>query len=213
MGKLALPALVVVIVAAMIGIFALGNSGSSTSQTKSTLPTSAIADPSNLDGLLTSGPPWPANTDQLKSRLDALSLPALSAEGTVLHIHQHIDIYVDGQPVSVAQGIGINQSQNFISTIHTHDNSGVIHVESPEQHDFFLGQFFDIWGVKFTKDVLGNNVSRGDKKIQVFVDGQPYNGDPRQLKLQAHQEIVVAYGTASQLPNPVPSTYNFPRGE
>jgi len=30
---------------------------------------------------------------------------------------------------------------------------------------------------------------------------------------EPHQEIVVAFGTAAQLPSPIPSTYRFPPGE
>jgi hypothetical protein len=37
------------------------------------------------------------------------------------------------------------------------------------------------------------------------VDGEPYDGDPRTLELKDQEEIVVAYGTTSQVPDPLPT--------
>jgi hypothetical protein len=49
-------------------------------------------------------------------------------------------------------------------------------------------------------------------KLKVFVNGKAYKGDPRELPLEAHQEIVVTYGTDQELPNPIPSSYVFEEG-
>src|SRR5581483_8345176 len=106
-----------------------------------------LTDPSALPGLQMSTSSWPTELGNLRERLHAENLPALAEEGTVLHIHQHLDLFIDGQSVPVPSGIGIQEAQGFISPIHTHDLSGIIHVESPFAADFTLGQFFDIWGV------------------------------------------------------------------
>jgi len=37
----------------------------------------------------------------LTDRLTPLGLSALGAEGTVLHIHQHLDLYVNGNKVTL----------------------------------------------------------------------------------------------------------------
>jgi hypothetical protein len=101
----------------------------------------------------------------------------------------------------------------FISDIHLHDGTGVIHVESSKVQTFTLGQFFDIWGVKFTKDSIGDYVATGEKTLKIYSNGTLYEGDPRQLSLQAHQEIVIIYGTNAEAPQSIPSTYAFPSGE
>ena len=85
--------------------------------------------PAHLTGEMTNSPPWPRNVDALRERLGELHLPALAAEGTVLHIHQHLDVFDNGKRVTVPAGIGIGDT--FISPLHTHDTSGVVHVESP----------------------------------------------------------------------------------
>ncbi len=171
-----------------------------------------ISDPSALPGIQTGDTPWPAELDHLRERLVAIGLQPLAAEGTALHIHQHLDIFIDGNETPIPAGTGIDEAGGFISTIHVHDNTGIIHVESPTIQTFTLGQFFDIWGVEFTSQRIGGYQNQGDKTLKVFVNGTLYPGDPRQLALASHQEIVIAYGTDQELPNPIPSTYNFPPG-
>jgi hypothetical protein len=172
----------------------------------------ASAVPASLPGELTGRAPWPANTSDLKARLAAMDLPALSQEGTRLHIHQHLDLFVHGHPIPVAAGIGIDPSFRFISPLHTHDESGVIHVESPTIRTFTLGEFFGVWGIRLTASCLGGYCAGHGQALRVFVDGRPLRGDPGRLVLAAHQEIVVAFGTPEQLPRPVPARYAFPAG-
>src|SRR5689334_3904529 len=68
-----------------------------------------------LPGLQTGDPPWIAETANLLARLKAINLPALHEEGNALHIHQHLDIIVNGKPVTVPADIGINYEARFIS--------------------------------------------------------------------------------------------------
>src|SRR5437870_966872 len=160
----------------------------------------------------TSDPPWAPEIAHLRDRLAMLGIPALSAEGEVLHIHQHLDIWVRGQPVEVPGGIGINAGQGFLSPLHTHNTTGVIHIESPAQRSFTLGQFFDIWGVGLSRDCLGGYCAKGQEALRTFVGCRPFAGDPRSAGLTAHEEILLAFGTASQLLNLSPSNYSFPAG-
>lgn len=176
-------------------------------------PTTPAAGTALLPGIQTGEAPWVAETIHLRERLKDIGLPALAEEGTVLHIHQHLDIFVDSKSVAVPEDIGINQGAQFISPLHVHDLTGVIHVESPTVQTFTLGQFFDVWGVKLTNDCIGGYCTSGDKTLKVFVNGALYSGNPRDLTLEAHQEIFMAYGTSGQLPSPIPASYAFPEGE
>lgn len=211
MKKFALPAGLVVIIAALIGVFILGGGSTKETSPKPPIPTKASAD--GLPGLLTTAGPWDANTSKLKERLDAIGLPALSQEALAFHIHQHLEMYIHGHPVAVPANVGINSQAGFISIFHTHETSGVLHVESPEQTDFTLGQFYDEWGVRFSQTCLGGNCADASNKLIVFANGKPVTGDPRQYKLKAHDEIVVAFGADAELPNPISATYAFSKGE
>lgn len=152
--------------------------------------------PAHLTGEMTNSPPWPRNVDALRERLGELHLPALAAEGTVLHIHQHLDVFDNGKRVTVPAGIGIGDT--FISPLHTHDTSGVVHVESPTIRPFTLGEFFAVWGVPL------------DRASQVYVDGRRITGDPGDVQLAEHQEIAVLFG--SRGPQRIPTSYHFPFG-
>ena len=164
-----------------------------------------------LPGLQTGEAPWEAEIPNLLARLKAINLPALHEEGNALHIHQHIDIFVDGKPVTVPKDIGINYDERFISPLHTHDRTGIIHVESDKVQDFTLGQFFDVWGVRLTKDCLGGYCAKGSETLRVFSNGKPVTGDPRRLVLTAHQEIAIVYGPEKSSVA-VPSSYKFDEG-
>jgi hypothetical protein len=165
-----------------------------------------------LAGLQTGPAPWGANTADLAQRLRAMGLPPLSpVEGTVIHIHQHLDLYVDGRKVPVPAGVGIDPAVGY-APLHTHDTSGIVHVESPTVRTYTLGEFFGVWGVRFTRGCLGGYCAGGGRQLRVYVNGQAYRGDPTTLALALHQELVVAYGTPAQLPSPIPSSYPFPPG-
>ena|SRR6266403_1418466 len=169
--------------------------------------------PGSLESISTSEAPWAPETDHLRERLSAIHLPALAAEGSALHIHQHLDIFVHGKPVAVPADIGIHDAiPQFIAPIHVHDTTGIIHVESPTVEKFYLGQFFDIWGVRLTDTCLGGYCADATNTLTFYVNGTKYEGDPRQLELTSHEEIVATYGTPSELPNPIPSTFSFPEG-
>lgn len=166
----------------------------------------AVAAPAELTGPA----PWPANTDGLRSRLRALGLPALGREGTALHVHAHLDVFVHGRRVAVPAGIGIGP--DYISPLHTHDASGVVHVEAPDVRTFTLGEVFGVWGVRLTRRCLGGYCAGGADRLRVYVGGRELTGDPRRLSLAPHAEIVVAFGTQRQLPQPLPARYAFPSG-
>jgi hypothetical protein len=173
----------------------------------------AFGDMTALPGVLTTPPPWSANTSMLQQRLRKIGLPALAEEGQVVHIHQHLDLFVDGKPVTVPADLGIDASNGFFSPLHTHDATGILHVESPTVSEFSLGQFFAVWGVRLDRRCIGGLCAGAGKQSRAWVDGKPLTADPTRIVLAAHQEIVLAYGTAAQMPKPIPSSYSFPAGD
>jgi hypothetical protein len=160
-----------------------------------------------LVGLQTGPTPWNPGVDTLPDRLDPLGLNPLTNEGQVIHIHQHLDVFVNGKPQPVPQGIGIYDGQ-FLTELHTHDATGIMHVESPTNRHFSLGQFFGVWGVRLTADCVGG-YCRQVTPWTVYVNGQPYSGDPAALVLREHQEIAFVIGTP---PKKIPPSYKFPGG-
>ena len=191
-----------------------GSDEASTTGTASSPPAGVQLGPSfgsmtSLPGVLTTPPPWPANGDKLQLRLRAIRLDPLTQEGQVLHIHQHLDLFAEGRRVTVPANIGIDPAGAFLSALHTHDDSGIMHVESPTAAQFTLGQFFAVWGVRLDARCIGGRCARGSRRLRAWVDGKPVAADPTRIILDQHQEIVLAYGTAAQVPDPLPKSYNF----
>ncbi|WP_327065388.1 hypothetical protein [Kitasatospora sp. NBC_01302] len=160
----------------------------------------------------TGAPPWEAPADPAAA-VTAAGLPMLGSEGTVEHIHAHLDIYLDGRAVAVPALVGIDEGAQRISPLHTHDTSGVIHIESPVRADFTLGQFMTEWQVSLAADHLGGARTDAAHTLTAYVNGRPVTGDPAAIKLGAHDEIALVYGTSTENAQvSAPSGYAWPSG-
>jgi len=166
-----------------------------------------VPEQSQLVGLQEGPAPWNPGLDTLPDRLAPLGLNDLTTEGQVLHIHQHLDVFVDGKRQQVPANIGVYDGQ-FLTELHTHDPTGVMHVESPTARNFDLGQFFGVWGVRLTPDCVGGYCRQVTPWI-LYVNGEAYRGDPRAIVLREHQEFALVIGTP---PKKIPSKYKFPAG-
>lgn len=140
-------------------------------------------------------PPWPAPRD-VAGAVAAAGLPMLGAEGTVEHLHAHLDVIVNGQPVTVPAEIGIDETAGMISPLHIHDTTGVIHIESPTRAPFSLAQFFTEWQVALSGTQLGGLRGGNDDAAgpRAFVNGHPVAGNPGAIILGRHDVIVLVYG-------------------
>ncbi len=133
-----------------------------------------------------------------------------AGEQTVVHVHTHLTIFVNGQARVIPYGIGIPGFQAvetaqgpFVETgscfywLHVHAYDGIVHVESPStSQSFTLGQFFDEWGVPLSSTQVGPATG----KVTVFFTSpgkKPglYTGDPRNLPLGDRYEIQLDVGT------------------
>jgi hypothetical protein len=141
------------------------------------------------------------------------------------HVHAHLDVFVDGHPVEIPGGIGIETSdpavkrfgstgyggipetgceQACISPLHTHDVDGMIHIEAPSESEFTLGQFFQELDRRLDASCV-DTYCAPDVPIAVFVDGQRQTGDPADIVLRDRQEIAIVIGTP---PEEIPDTFS-----
>jgi len=124
-----------------------------------------------------------------------------ASEQVGYHIHSHLAIYASGTRQAVPAGIGI--PGKCLYWLHTHDATGVIHVESPVQRVYTLGQFFDIWGQPLSTTQVGRTT--GD--VTAFLNGKRFSGDPRSIKLTPHALIQLDVGKVVP-----PQPFTFPAG-
>ena len=116
-----------------------------------------------------------------------------------------MDLFVDGERVTVPAGIGIDIAAAGVRDELTPD--GTIHEESrtADHAPYTLGEFFTEWGVSLDADCVGE-YCRPHALIHVFQNGMPYDGDPAGIPLESHLEIAIVIG---QPPTLVPSTWDF----
>jgi hypothetical protein len=151
----------------------------------------------------------PATTGQA---IDGISCQ--TSEQTVFHIHTHLTIFVNGQPRQVPPAIGIpgavaqqTSAGPFIGSgtcfywLHTHAADGIIHIESPVERTYTLGEFFDEWGQPLGPGQVGP--AKG--KVTAIVNGKVFKGNPRVVPLGSHEDLQLDVGT----PLIAPETINW----
>jgi hypothetical protein len=131
----------------------------------------------------------------------------LGTESLFLHIHPWLRIIINGNNVTIPSGIGIKNPSQYgtyngepefgggpstcFEPLHTHDDSGLIHIESPTNVNYTLSEFFTDWSLTYQyaivngvhepivfnqTDFLGYNFN--STNLKVLVDGaSPPAGD------------------------------------
>jgi hypothetical protein len=115
-------------------------------------------------------------------------------EGQRIHIHQHLVIFDHGHPVDIPANVGQPTGRRCIYWLHTHTPDGIIHIEAPKRRSFTLGDFFAVWGQPLGRTQAATAKTKKRQRLRVWVDGNPYTGDPRGIKLAAHTDIVIEAG-------------------
>jgi hypothetical protein len=158
-------------------------------------------------------PNWPApaaNIVPLQARAGGLEL--LPEEGTKLHIHTHLSITLDGHPITVPANIGIDPQRKLYSEIHTHDTSGILHVESARIKTFSLDQLLWEWGLPSEAHTLSSYENGHDGiRLLVYVNGKPRAAGLKHLALVNKDDITIAITSDGSKPQASPR-FVWPRG-
>ena len=122
----------------------------------------------------------------------AANVPCGPGEVLTRHEHAHLTIVIRGQLRTVPAFIGITATQ--ICWLHTHDTSGIIHIEAGDNRTFTLGDFFGVWRQPLSQTVLVGERPGSGESIQATVNQQPYTGSPDTIVLRDHEDIVLELG-------------------
>lgn len=153
-------------------------------------------------------PPWPAPADPTPG-MRAAGLPISDMSAMAQHFHAHLDVQVGGAPVPVPADVGIDRANGSMSALHTHDDSGLIHVESSDPGGrYTLGQLFNEWNVALDSTRLGGLTVTPGTTLRAFVNGVEVPANPAAIELGDHQEIALIYGPAGAPVTP-PTGYDF----
>jgi hypothetical protein len=164
------------------------------------------------------GPTLLASTDGQGQGQPVDGISCDTSEQVVYHIHAHLAVYTNGEARIIPEGIGIVPPTEVVQTsagpfvaagkcfywLHSHTADGIIHVESPSQRVYTLGNYFDIWN----QPLSATQVGPAHGQVTAYVDGQPFTGDPRSIPLNVHALIQLDVGSAS----PGPQPFTLPAG-
>ena len=120
------------------------------------------------------------------------NVPCGPGEVLIRHEHAHLTILIRGQIRTVPAFVGITATQ--ICWLHTHDTSGIIHVEAGDSRTFTLGDFFAVWRQSLSTTVLAGTTVASGEAIQATVNQQPYTGAPETIVLREKEDIVLQLG-------------------
>jgi hypothetical protein len=167
-----------------------------------------------------SPPNWPAPPNPMALTVKAGLVPE-RAEFLQYHVHAHLDVFFNGDRVTVPAGIGIDTTnpavvsdelgvglkgecdEPCISPLHTHATDGVLHTETKTPQPNSLGQFFIEWDIRLDSSCVGEFCDP-ETSVAIYVDGEAYDGDPREIELSDGKEIAVVIGSA---PDEIPSEF------
>jgi hypothetical protein len=138
------------------------------------------------------------STNQLAPPVGNIQCDA--AEQLAFHNHAHLSIYIDGKNVSLPAQVGI--TNNCFYWLHTHDTTGVIHMEAPKPVKLTLGTFLQLWRDQFSRLQYQDQLS-STTGWTVYIDGKPYNGDFNKIELKSHELITLAYNSPNVKPDTV----------
>jgi hypothetical protein len=155
-------------------------------------PTDIVLAPAYTElnaALALSKPHWPAWAHVGSAPVDGVGC----VRGEDYHIHALVSIYQDAQRLALPDPIGRDSGCGY--ELHTHDGSGLVHIETDKPKVFTLGQFFALWG-----QPLGATAVAGlpGKPTYYVIDKEKvvrFTGDPSAITLDAHREIVIVTGT------------------
>lgn len=143
-----------------------------------------------VPGTSSSQPGWPAWVGPL----DRAVLGGVGCTGTgIVHQHSLVSIYKDGVRMGPPDNVG-HAACSY--ELHTHDRTGMVHIHSDVEKTFTLGQFFTLWGQPLAAG--GTAGLSGPVRFYLIQNEQltPYPGDPAQLALVPHREIVIISGAS-----------------
>jgi hypothetical protein len=183
--------------AAVLGLLAISGCGSA-SPTPPGLVISGPGLQASKPAAGLSQPPWRPEYAHLAERLKQIAIPPGGQEK--FHIHALVRIYIGGLLRPLPANIGLDPARGVESSLHTHDSTGIIHMEAPYPFNYTLGDFFAVWGVKLGPAQVGGLKGLGGDHLHFYLNGRPL-ANPAALVLHRYDSIVIGYGPLNSFPH------------
>ena len=203
-----------------------------TTPTPSPLPSTFVVGAGAIFGLDNQFSPNDGNSTTGGQGQTVDSIPCLTTMPNTYHVHSFLGIIINRRQIALPDGTGMKnpggdgtyagfpnwtEYASCFYYMHTHDASGVIHIESPQNVPkttsiYTLGNYFDVWGRTLSTTQIGSYTGT----VRAYVAQVPlktaiiqrsayvlYSGNPRTIPLHSHTttwlEIGPNYITPSSL--------------
>lgn len=160
-------------------------------------------------------------------------LPCKTTMPNTYHVHSFVGIIINGRQLALPDGIGMKnpgadgtyagipnwtEYASCYYYIHTHDASGVLHVESPQSVSltssiYTLGTAFDVWGMPLSSTQIGpytGTVRAYTAKVPLKTarilrsDYTLWSGNPRTIPIYSHTTTWLEIGPTYIAPSSLP---------
>lgn len=161
------------------------------------------------------------------------NIPCKTTMPSTYHVHAFVGILINGAHRATPDGIGMKspgsdvtyygipnwtESASCYYYIHTHDASGVLHIESPQSVSkstsiYTLGNAFDVWGMPISSTQIGQytgtvrayvaNITLGTTQVPRTAY-KLYSGNPRYIPLHSHTTVWLEIGPTYVSPSAFP---------
>jgi hypothetical protein len=147
-------------------------------------------------------PNWPEGDTATGGQGQQIAgLNCLKALSPPYHHHAHLSLFVDGQQYAFPLGVGMFQPgkgksgyiyhQTCLYFLHTHDQTGILHMESKTGQAFTLGTLFKLWG----EPLSSSQVAQYTGAVSTYVNGTLDTTDPiANVALNPGDDITLVIG-------------------
>lgn len=115
--------------------------------------------------------------------------------GASMHIHPELRIVINGEKQDVPANVGVSPA--CMRPLHTHDDTGRLHVEFPQPRNFTLGEFFKVWDKPFLAAQIFDYIADDTRTLTMTVNGVS-NNEFENLVLKDRDQIEIRYGQISE---------------
>ncbi|HET9342762.1 MAG TPA: hypothetical protein VFO25_07605 [Candidatus Eremiobacteraceae bacterium] len=148
-------------------------------------------------------PTWPNHDTATGGQGQQVAgLNCLAQLSEPFHHHVQLSIFVNGQQLTVPMGVGMFQPGSGKSGyiyhttclyfVHTHDRTGIIHIESKVDQPYTLGTFFKLWGEPLTS----TQIAQFTGPVSIYINGTLDTTDPiASVPLTGGSDITLVIGT------------------
>jgi hypothetical protein len=161
------------------------------------------------------------------------NIPCKTTMPNTYHVHAFVGILINGRQLALPDGIGMKNPGSDITYAgipnwteyatcyyytHTHDASGVVHIESPQSASqstnlYTLWNVFDVWGMPLSPTQIGPYTGT----VRTYIAQVPlkttqiarsyyklYTGSPRYIGLHSHTTVWLEIGPTYVAPSALP---------